>query len=167
MLIEGKIIGFLFLFLSFVLYYSFMYLARIGRGFSVRSLPAIAVLPEVVGRAAEMRKPIYYTTGELELTDIQSAQALAGISVLGYVAQLCVEIGVNIDYFGQGSDSLPLVEEVIRNAYITEGKPDNFDPNRIHFQPGQGAFAVASLGYMQRERDLHQALCSGCLVTSL
>jgi hypothetical protein len=63
----------------------------------VRTFPAIIALSEAVGRAAEMKKPIYYTTGELELTDPNAAQALAGISVLGYVAQLCAEVGVKID----------------------------------------------------------------------
>lgn len=144
--------GFLILVLSLVMFYFFMYLTKTGYKVSVRDFPAIAALPEAVGRAAEMRKPIYYTTGELELTDPNAAQALAGISILGFVTQLCAEVGVTIDYFGQGSDSLPLVEETVRNAYMAEGRPDDFDPQMIHYLPYQGGFVTASLGYFQRER---------------
>lgn len=152
MLIEGKVMGLVILVLSFVLFYLFMYLARTGYKVSARTFPAIAALTEAVGRAAEMRKPIYYTTGEFVLTDPNAAQALAGISILGYVTQLCAEIGVKIAFFSwQGSDSLPLVEENMRNAYMAEGKPEDFDPNMIHFQPRQGSFVAASLGFMQRE----------------
>lgn len=154
MLIEGKVIGLVILVLSFVLFYILMYLARTGYNISVRTFPAIAALPEAVGRAAEMRRPIYYTTGEFNLTDpAPAAMALAGLSVLGYATQLCAEMGVKIDYFcWYGSDSLPLVEENMRNAYMMEGKPEDFDPSMIHFQPRQPSFVAASMGYMQRER---------------
>jgi len=163
-IVEGKIVAFAILVLAFVLFYLFMHLARTGYKISARTFPAVTALPEAVGRAAEMGRPIYYTTGygmETLNDPSQGPQTLAGISILGYVTRLCVRGGVNISYFTCIADSLPLVEETMRTAFLAEGKPEEFDPNTINFQAGQSPYLTASLGYMQRERPASNILMGG------
>ncbi len=161
---EGKAVAFAILVASFILFYIFMYLARTGYKISARTFPAVTALPEAVGRAAEMGKPVYYTTGLGMGTlnnPLQGPQTLAGISILGYVTRLCADTGVRIAYFTPIADSLPLVEETMRTAYMAEGKPEEFDPNMINFQEGQSPYLTASLGYMQRERPASNILLGG------
>jgi len=163
-IIEGKIVAFLILALAFVLFYLFMYLAKTGYEISARTFPAVTALPEAVGRAAEMGKPVYYTTGLGMGTlnnPLQGPQTLAGISILGHVTRLCVRAGVNIAYFTPIADSLPVVEETMRTAYLAEGKPEEFDPNMIFFQEGQSPYLTASLGYLQREKPASTILLGG------
>jgi hypothetical protein len=77
------------------------------------------------------------------------------------VTRLCVRAGVNIAYFTPIADSLPVVEETMRTAYLAEGKPEEFDPNMINFQEGQSPYLTASLGYMQREKPASNILLGG------
>lgn len=163
-ILPGKVMAFIILALAFVLFYIYMYLAKTGYEISARTFPAVAAIPEAVGRAAEMGKPVYYTTGLGMGTlnnPLQGPQTLAGISILGYVTRLCVKAGVNIAYFTPIADSLPLVEETMRTAYLAEGKPEEFDANMINFQAGQSPYLTASLGYMQRERPASNILLGG------
>ena len=163
-IVEGRIIALLFLAISFILFYFYMQQAKSGVKISARTFPAVAAIPEAVGRAAEMGKPVYYTTG-LGMGTLnnpsQGPQTLAGISILGHVTRLCSRNGVRIDYFTPIVDSLPLVEETMRTAYLMEGNPEGFDPHNIHFQQDQSPYLTASLGYMQREKPASNIMLGG------
>jgi len=144
------VLALLLLVISFALFYFYMVRAKKGAEISARTFPAVAAIPEAVGRAAEMGKPVYYTTG-----------LGMGISILGHVTRLCSRNGVRIDYFTPIVDSLPLVEETMRTAYLMEGNPEGFDTNHIHFQQDQSPYLTASLGYMQRERPASNIMLGG------
>jgi len=162
---DTKFIALLLLLASFALFYAYMKLAAGGAKIKVRTFPAVAAIPEAIGRAAEMGKPIYYSTGQGQGTlnnQGNGPQTLAGISILGHVTRLCVKSGVKITYFTDIADSLPLVEETMRNAYLAEGKPDEFDPAvGINFQNEQSPYLTASLGWIQRERPASTFLLGG------
>jgi len=163
-ILPGKGMAFVVLALALALFYLYMYLAKTGYKISARTFPAVTALPEAVGRAAEMGKPVYYTTGlgmETLNNPEQGPQTLAGISILEYVTRLCVRGGVRVAYFTPIPDSIPLVEETMRTAYLAEGKPEDFDPNVINFQAGQSPYLTASLGYMQRERPASNIMLGG------
>ncbi len=156
--------GLIFLLASVLLFYIFMYVGRRGWKLSIRTFPAVEALPEAVGRAAEMGRPIYYTTGyamETISNPDQGPQTIAGISILGHVTKLCAKSGVKISYFTPIADSLPLVEETMRNAYLEEGKPEDFDPSSIRFLSGQSPYLTATLGFMQRERPASNIFMGG------
>jgi len=164
-IIQGRFSAFLILGLSIVLAYVYMYLANQGRKVSIRKFPAVAALSEAVGRAAEMGKPIYFSTGSLQggsITDpTQGPQFIAGISILSYVTKLCVQNGVRLDYFTSVPDTLPLAIDSIKTAYISEGHEEEFDMSIINFNSGQSPNLTASLGYMQRERPASNIYMGG------
>jgi hypothetical protein len=163
-LIQGRTIGLVTLIISFILYQWMMNKTKEGYTISVRNLPPIDAIPEAIGRAAEMGKPVYYTTayGGATLNHARDGpQTIAGISILKHVAQLTAEAGVDIAYYTPIADSLPLVEETMRTAYLEAGKPEDFYPEMIQFQAGQSPYLTASLGYMQRERPASN-LMFGC-----
>ena len=130
---------------------------------NVRSLPAIAAIPEAVGRASEMGKPLFWTPGVGGgLSDsTQGPQILASISILGYVAEECVKAGVEIAAYTSLYDALPLIEETLRTAYMVQGKIHEFNPDMITFIEGQSAYLTGILGYFQRERPASNILAGG------
>jgi len=163
--LDTKFVALIMLLLSFGLFYFYMDRAKRGMKIKARTFPAVAAIPEAVGRAAEMGKPVYYSTGYGQATlnnQINGPQTLAGISILGYVTRLCAKSGVKITYFTPIADSLPLVEETMRTAYMAEGKPEEFDPAiAINYQQEQSPYLTASLGWIQREKPASTFLLGG------
>lgn len=161
-IVEGRVMTFVVLILSFALMYYFMSTSKRGQ-IKVRTLPAMVAIPEAVGRAAEMGQPLFWTPGiGGGLNDsTQGPQILASISILEYVAEECVKAGVKIAAYCPLYDALPLVEETLRTAYLSQGKPEEFDPDMIHFIEGQSAYLTGVLGYFQRERPASNILVGG------
>ena len=110
-----------------------------------------------------MGSPLFWTPGIAgNLNDsTQGPQVLAAISILEYVAELCVQAGVEIAAFCPLPDALPLVEESLRTAYLSQGKPEEFDVGIIRFIEGQSAYLTAVLGYFQRDRPASNILVGG------
>jgi hypothetical protein len=162
-IVEGRLMTFIFLVLTFALMYYFMTMGKRGARLSIRTMPAMVAIPEAVGRAAEMGKPLFWTNGiGGGLNDsTQGPQILAAISILEYVAEECVKAGVEIAAFCPLPDALPLVEETMRHAYLSQGKPEEFDVGSIHFISGQSAYLTGVLGYFQRERPASNILVGG------
>ena len=154
---------FIFLILTFALMYYYMSVGKRSGAIRIRTLPAITAIPEAVGRAAEMGAPLCWTNGiGGGLNDsTQGPQILAAISILEYVAEECVKAGVHIDAFCPLPDTLPLVEETMRHAYLSQGKPEEFDVGMIHFISGQSAYLTGILGYFQRDRPASNILVGG------
>ncbi|MCS7364045.1 MAG: hypothetical protein NDF54_01235 [archaeon GB-1867-035] len=130
-----------------------------GRGFQLIVLLLAAFLFYLAhkliksGRAAEMGRPIHYTYGAGGgLASSQGPQIVASSAILGYVAQLCARYDVRPIMNICIADAIPLTEEVLRVAYLREGKPEKFDPKIINYQPGQSPMVTAILGTFQRER---------------
>jgi hypothetical protein len=163
--LDQKFVPLLLLIVSFVLFYYYMENAKRGHLVKARTFPAVAAIPEAIGRAAEMGKPVYYSTGDGQETlnnQLNGPQTLAGISILGYTTRLCAKSGVKLTYFTPIADSLPLVEETMRTAYMGEGKPEEFDPTlAINYQNGQSPYITASLGWIQREQPASSILLGG------
>ena len=164
-IVEGRVMAFIVLLLSYGLFYLFMYLGKMGREIYIRTLPAMAAIPEAVGRCAEMGRPLYYTTGigaDDGIHDMsQGPQQIASISIMGYVARECVKAGVKIDSFIPLPSALPLAEETLRTAYLAEGRPEEFSRDMITFISGQSAYLTGTLGYFQRERPASNILIGG------
>ena len=72
---------------SFGLFYYYMLQVKGGKKYKVRTFPAVTAIPEAVGRAAEMGKPVYFSTGLGMSTlnnQLNGPQTLAGISILSW-----------------------------------------------------------------------------------
>jgi len=107
-------------------------------------------ISEAVGRAAEMGRPIYYTTASGRLTSPDAgSQTLASISILSHVTEEAVKAGAKLDAFIPVAEALPLAEETMRNAYNVQGVPEEFDSSSIQYH---NPYLTATLGYFQREK---------------
>ncbi len=119
-----------------------------------RRIAGLDALPEMVGRAAEMGKPVHFTTGLGELTSNVAPQLVAGLSVLSYVSELCAKLGVRVIYTVYQSQVMPIATELMKEAYTRVGKAEEFDANdQVRYCSGeQFAYASAVQGIAERER---------------
>ncbi len=119
-----------------------------------RRLTGLDALPEMVGRAAEMNRPLHFTTGLGDLTSTVAPQLVAGLAVLAHVAELCANYGVKMIYSVYQAQVMPIATELMKAAYIKAGKPDEFIPEEsVRYLSGeQFAYASAVQGIAERER---------------
>ena len=154
-IVAGRLSAFIFVLLSFAIFYLYMYLAKRGKKIVIRRLAAMEAIPEAIGRAAELGKPAVFATGigyGGTLSDsISGAEILSGINIMGYAARLSANKGSDLWVYTPIVDSIPLIEETLRNSYLLEGKPELFNPTHIRINPTQSSHLSAYLGFLQRE----------------
>lgn len=127
----------------------FVLRAMKGRLPTVRRLPGIDALEEAVGRAAEMGRPVVFSTGLGGINVV----TLAALSVLEHVARLCARLGVRLIVPQTTPETYPVAEEVVRRAYQAEGKLDRFRSDDVIFlSTSQFAYASGYIGILHREK---------------
>jgi hypothetical protein len=102
-----------------------LYLWRAKRGHIpyVRRIAGIAAIEEAVERATEMGRPIIFGMG---WTDIQQIETHACLSILAHVARLAARMQTPLIVAARPANVFPVVQEVVREAYLAEGAPDQF-----------------------------------------
>lgn len=128
-----------------VLYY--IICAHAGKEIFIRPIAGLDAIEEAVGRATEMGRPIFYTTG-LGGVDINT---LCSLSILKRVAKLAAAYDLRIILTTPSFIIYPMAEEIIREAYAEVGKSELFNADDIVFIQGQFPFALGSVGMMHRE----------------
>jgi hypothetical protein len=123
--------------------------AQAGRLPFIRRIPGLNAIDEAVGRATEMGRPILFSTG-LWGVSIVTLQALA---VASHVARTAVRYGSRLIMPVCDNTMLPLTEQVVREVYTSEGKPEAYRQEDIRFlSERQFAYAAAVTGILHRER---------------
>jgi len=123
--------------------------ARRGRDLFIRRIPGLSVLDEAVGRATEMGRPMLYAPG-LSGLDIVGLQSMAIMShvikrAANYSTRVIVPLADPVLY--------TVAEEVAKDAYTTQGVPEQFATEDIRFLTGQQfAWASAVVGILHREK---------------
>jgi hypothetical protein len=141
----GVVIAMILL-LSPVIYY--IAKARKDSTLYVRKIPGVAAIDEATGRAAELGRPVSFTTGLTGLGPV----LYACLGVLYYVAKKAAMFQSRLISPQSGSDVMAVSEDVIREAYRAEGQLTSFDPKTVQFlTDAQFAFAAGYMGLIQRE----------------
>jgi len=123
--------------------------ARRGRRPFIRRIPGLLAVDEAVGRATEMGRPILFSIG-LGGLDIVTLQALA---IAGYVTRLAARYGNRVIIPVVDSTIYPVAEEVLKDSYNAEGRPELFNSEDVRFLSGaQFAYASGVVGIINRER---------------
>jgi len=128
-------VAFLFLAFLYGIGYYVIQMGRKGKGLKIRHLAALDAIKETIGRATEMGRPICFTTGHGGggMYTMQAGSHLAGLSILGFVAEECAELGTNLIFVPAFSEMVPMGENVIREAYIAAGKPEAYRPDMVRY----------------------------------
>ena len=115
----------------------------------IRRIPGLNAIEEAIGRATEMGRPILMVPGILGL-DIVSLQAL---NVFSYVTKIAARFSTPIRLCVCDAPLYAISQEVIQDAYTSEGKPELYDPDSVLFLSDQQfAFAASVSGLIQREQ---------------
>lgn len=112
----------------------------------IRRVPGLDAIEEAIGRATEM--------GRASLFIIPSggfdAQAFAAFDILGYVARQSAKYDTRIIVVNGLPEAHAISQEVVRQAYLAEGREDKYDPNDLLFL--SGGFSAGVLGIYEREK---------------
>ena len=124
-------------------------LAQRGRAMFIRPIPGLAAIDEAVGRATEMGRPMFFSTGLHGIT-IVTLQALA---ILAHIVRLAAAHATRLIVATASSTLLPVAEESVREAYAAAGRPESYRADDVRFvSDDQFAYALGSIGIMARDR---------------
>jgi hypothetical protein len=125
-------------------------LARLGREFYVRPIPGLQAIPEAVGRATEMGRPVLFVPG---VQDLDQTETVAGITVLSYVAKTVAEYDATLNVPTARSLVMTAAQEAVSSAYLTVGRPESYNSEQIYYVTDEQFGYVAYVcGWMARER---------------
>lgn len=123
------------------------------RPFHMRAIPGLQAVEEAVGRATEMGKPIFYSPGYADVAGTTAPPTLAGLNLLSHVGRLAARYNTRLVTTVGHANTYALATEILRNAYVVEGKVDSFDIGNVYFTSEvQFAYTAASVGLIQREK---------------
>jgi len=154
-IVQGKILEFGSFALLFVLTLVYISYAKRGKIPKVRRLPALDAIDESVGRAAEMGRPIVFSSGwgGGGLYSDKGPSHMAGISVLDYAARVAARTGAKLIAALGWPELVPITEDTMRQAYLAEGKPEAYDPSDVRFVSSwQQAYAMGYMGLLLKEK---------------
>jgi hypothetical protein len=126
-LISGRIFAFVFMLMSFAIFYAFMRRAMKGKVRKMRPLAGLQAIPESIGKAAETNRPVHYTPGTVGFSGGvagNASQTFAGLSVLSHVAKLTAKYKVPLYVTVAYGELIPVVESVVRESYTSENRAD-------------------------------------------
>jgi len=135
--------------LSFFIIF-FIFQAKSGKTFYIRKIGGMEAVDEAVGRATEMGRKIFYVPG---IQDMDNVQTIAGMTILGRVAELAGQYETWLEVPVCRSLVLVTAKEVVKEAYTKVGRPDSFNENQVHYlTDDQFGYAAAIDGMVVREK---------------
>ncbi len=131
-----------------ILYYTDR--AKRGEEIYLRPIAGLKALEEAVGRATEMGKSVLFVPG---IMDIDQVETVSGLIILRHVAGMTAryEAGLNVPV--SRSIVMEAARETCREAYLKEGRPDQYYDDMVHYlTDDQFAYAAGVDGIMLREK---------------
>ncbi|MGB3975808.1 MAG: fibronectin type III domain-containing protein [bacterium] len=133
-----------------ILLVGFIYAARKGMHLFVRRIPGLTAVEDAIGRATEMGRPVLYVPG---IGTIEDVATLASLNILGEICRRTVNYDVRIICPNNDPIVFSIAQEIVKEAYSSEGRPDMYDPNQVFYLvPDQFAYAAGVNGIMVREK---------------
>lgn len=128
-----------------------IFTARRGREMYIRRIPGLTEIDEAIGRSTEMGRPMIFHPG---VGDLQNIATLAALGVLGYVARQSARLGARLIVTTAFPVIVPVAEDIVKQSYEQEGRPELFDSSNIRFLAvGGDQLALATSDLMRKERS--------------
>ncbi len=129
---------------------TFIYSSRKGKKLYVRPIAGLQAVDEAVGRATEMGRPILFVAG---LDPVSSISTIAAMNVLGRIARFTARYETPLLVPCHDPIVMSALREVVKEAYLAEGKLDSYREENIFFSTTlQFAYVANVAGLMQREK---------------
>ena len=127
-----------------------IYHARSGKELFIRRIPGLEAVDEAIGRATEMGRSIMYILG---LGGVSNVATIASMNILSQVAQKTADYETPLRVPCNDPIVMNVVREMVRTAYLNEGRPDAYNEENIFFlTESQFAYAAGVDGMMVREK---------------
>jgi hypothetical protein len=111
----------------------------------IRDIPAIKGLEEGVDRCVEMNLPVHQEQS-LMIFGMNAGSYLAGLMIGKYIAKLCARKGAKlIVHMGVMGETKAFIEETMREAYIEEGKEEDFPKDLVLYHGNKSEVQHASI----------------------
>jgi hypothetical protein len=157
--------NFIFAILFSIVILAAIMLARRNPNMFIRRIQGLEAVDEAIGRATEMGKPVLYLCG---IDALASLNTLAAINVLGRVARRIADYDSDLIVPCKDPVVLTVAQEVVKEAYIDQGRPDAFREDKIFFlTDDQFAYTAAVCGIMMREKPAAIFLMGGYAAEAL
>jgi hypothetical protein len=142
---------FTFVILAFLILLMMLMSLR-GRMWELRRLSAVDAIDEAIARSAEMDRPAMISPGTGDINAATIGETFAGLQVLSYAAGVCARLGVRPIVPIHCAPTLPLAVQMVKEAYIKEGKLEDFREDSVWFETNvTTAYESAVQGMMWRE----------------
>jgi len=116
----------------------------------IRRISGLQAVEEAVGRATEMGRSVLFIPGIQDLDDVQT---LAGLTILSSVAKLTAEYETKLDVPVSRSMVMSNGREVVKEAFLSAGRPDFYHDGIVHYVTDEQFGYVAAVdGIMVREK---------------
>jgi hypothetical protein len=133
---------------AFIVFY--IYQAKSGKKLFIRKIAGLEAVDEAVGRATEMGRKIFYIPG---IGDMDNMQTIAGVTILGRVAELAAEYETYLDVPVCRSMVMVTAREVLKEAHSRAGRPDSYHDDQVHYiTDDQFGYAAGVDGMFVREK---------------
>jgi hypothetical protein len=131
-----------------ILYYITM--AKKNKEIYLRPVAGLQAFEEAVGRATEMGRSVLYVPG---IMDLDQVETISGLIILGHVSKMTARYEASLNVPVSRSLVMESGRETVRASYISEGRPDLYNDDMVHYYTDdQFAFAAAVDGVMLREK---------------
>ncbi|MEW5924514.1 MAG: fibronectin type III domain-containing protein [Candidatus Zixiibacteriota bacterium] len=128
----------------------FIQKAKSGQDLYIRKIAGLESVDEAVGRATEMGRKILFVPG---INDMDNVQTIAGVAILGRVAQLAAEYETQIEVPVSRSLVMITAKEIVKESYSKAGRPDAFNEDQVHYiTDDQFGYAAAIDGIIVRDK---------------
>ena len=120
------------------------------QGLYIRRIAGLDAIDEAIGRATEMGKPIYYSTG---INGMSAVDTIASLSILGEVSKKVAEYDSIIKVPHYDPIVMSVAKETVKQSYIETGRPDSYhEDSNFFLSSDQFSYAASLDGMIERER---------------
>jgi hypothetical protein len=133
----------MFLILCGIMWYTTTLVKR-GKIPYIRKIPALDAIEEAVGRCVEMGRPVYYPLGAAGFGDAWTGGKMAALSLINYTATLCAERGIKLLTGTTHTALIPMIDDVVSQAYSNKGIPELHNISDIRWFPSQMAYVAGT-----------------------
>lgn len=146
----SKLNNLLILVLLYLFVWLYIELAKRNPNIFLRKIAGLEAVEEAIGRATEMGKPILYSTGYYDASEVST---IASINILGEVAKKVANYDSRLIVPCKWPVAMTVCQEVVREAFLNVGRPDAYNNDDIFFIAGeQFSYTAAVNGLMTREK---------------
>lgn len=152
-MLPGKRFDLIILLAIGVTMYLLMRKAEKGDIPKMRTVPMMKELDHVIGRAAEMGRPVHYTTGYGGLHDEWAVMCVAGLAILSKVAELCGKYRVPLQFTCFRGYLVPIGRDILKTGYEKGGSPEMYSDEMVtYYGEDQVAYIGAIINYFETAR---------------